>query len=67
MLTDAKIRNAKALDKPQKLFDAGGLFALLTPLKGSGTSKRWRFKFSYQGREKLLSFGVGQHGVLSGY
>lgn len=53
-LTDIAIRNAKPADKPRKLFDEKGLFLLLTP-KGE---KWWRFKYRFDGKEKLLSFGV---------
>jgi len=39
--------------KPIKLFDGAGLY-LLVNVNGS---KLWRFKYRYQGKEKLLSFG----------
>ncbi|WP_350214714.1 integrase arm-type DNA-binding domain-containing protein [Algiphilus sp.] len=53
-LTDSAVRNAKPADKTQKLFDGGGLFLEVTQ-KGS---KRWRWKYRYGGKEKLLSMGV---------
>ncbi len=53
-LTDAAIRNAKPRLKPTKLFDERGLFLLVTPAGG----KWWRFRFRYDGKEKLLSLGV---------
>jgi len=53
-LTDTAIRNAKAEDKPRKLFDGGGLFLLVTPAGG----RWWRFKYRIGGKEKLLSLGV---------
>jgi hypothetical protein len=53
-LTNITIPKAKPTDKTQKLFDGGGLFLEVTP-KGS---KRWRFKYRFGGKEKLLSFGV---------
>ncbi len=53
-ITDIAIRNAKPADKPQKLFDGGGLFLLITPNGG----KWWRLKYRYAGKEKLLSFGT---------
>ena len=37
-LTDTAIRNAKAQEKPYKLFDGGGLFLLVTPSKGQGVT-----------------------------
>jgi len=52
MLTDTQIRQAKARSKPYKLFDEKGLFALVN----SG-SKLWRFRYKYQGKEKLLTLG----------
>ena len=30
-LTAAQVKNAKAQDKPYKLYDGGGLFLLVTP------------------------------------
>lgn len=53
-LTDTLIKNTKPTDKTQKLFDGGGLYLELTP-KGS---KRWRFKYRFMGKEKLLSVGL---------
>jgi integrase len=53
-LTDNTIRNAKAPEKPVKLYDAGGLFLLVTPSGG----KWWRFKYRVEGKEKLLSLGT---------
>lgn len=53
-LTDAKTRNAKPKDKPYKLADGEGLFLLVTPAGG----KWWRFRYRYEGKEKLLSFGT---------
>lgn len=53
-LTDTAIRNAKPGTKPIKLFDERGLFLLVTPNGG----KWWRFRFMFDGKEKLLSLGV---------
>jgi integrase len=55
-LSDAAIRNAKPKDKPYKLFDGDGLFLLVTPKGGGG--KWWRFKYRFNGKEKLISFGT---------
>lgn len=52
-LTDVAIRNAKAADKPVKLFDGAGLFLQVTPAGG----KLWRFKYLFSGKEKLLALG----------
>jgi integrase len=53
-LTDTAIRGVKPTDKSQKLFDGNGLFLFVAP---SGT-KSWRWKYRFQGREKLLTFGT---------
>ena len=52
-LTDTAIRNSKAGERPIKLFDGEGLYLLVNP---SG-SRGWRFKYYFNGREKLLSLG----------
>lgn len=52
-LSDVKIRNAKASDKPRRLWDGGGLYLEISP---SG-AKLWRLKYRYQGKEKLLALG----------
>ncbi len=58
MLTEFAIKQAirglPRQEKRRKLFDGGGLYLLLEPPKSSG----WRFKYRFQGREKLLSFGT---------
>lgn len=53
-LTDSAARNAKPADKAHKLFDAGGLFLLVSPAGG----KWWRLKYRFGGKEKLLSLGT---------
>jgi hypothetical protein len=53
-ITDVVIRNAKPRDKAYKLFDERGLFIQITPAGG----KWWRFKFRFDGKEKLLSLGT---------
>ncbi|MEN5069346.1 integrase arm-type DNA-binding domain-containing protein [Stenotrophomonas sp. TWI1183] len=53
-LTDAAIRRAKPVDKPQKLADGGGLF-LFIPIAGN---KSWRWKHRVIGKEKLLTLGL---------
>ena len=50
-LTDTKVRTTKPTEKPQKLFDGGGLFLLVTPTGG----RLWRFKYRFGGNEKLLN------------
>ena len=53
MLTDAAVRAAKPKDTAYKLTDSGGLVLFITPSGG----KLWRMRYSFQGKEKLLSFG----------
>lgn len=53
-LTDLAVRNAKAAEKQQKLFDSGGLFLLVTPAGG----KRWVLKYRIGGKEKSLALGM---------
>ena len=53
-LTDTKLRNLKAPERPQRLFDGDGLYIELRPNGG----KWWRFKYRFEGKEKLLSFGT---------
>lgn len=52
-ISDIKVRNLKARDKPYKVSDFEGLFVLV---KISG-SKSWRFKYRINGKEKLLVIG----------
>jgi integrase len=53
-LTDTSVRNAKPEGTAVKKFDERGLFLLVTPSGG----KWWRFKYRFEGKEKLLSLGV---------
>lgn len=54
MLTETAIRNAKVPAKPAKLADERGLYLLCTPSGG----RWWRFKYRYDGKEKLLALGT---------
>ncbi len=54
MLTETRIRAAKPGEKPYKLFDERGLFALVKP-KGNPC---WHFKYRFEGRERLISLGT---------
>lgn len=53
-LTDMQLSKAKPQEKQVKLFDGGGLFLLITPSGG----KWWRFKYRFNDKEGLLSFGT---------
>lgn len=57
MLTDPEVKNAKQGDKAFKMYDEGGLFLLVTPTAAKG-GKRWRFKYRFDGKEKLLAIGT---------
>jgi len=54
MLTDTAIRKAKPADKPQRMFDGGGLYLEIAPSGG----KWWRLKYRFGGKEKRLSLGT---------
>lgn len=54
LLTDTAIRNAKPGPKIQKLKDGDGLFLFVMPNGG----KWWRFRYRFEGAEKMLSFGT---------
>ena len=52
-LTDTEIRKVKARDLAFDMSDGGGLHLSVTPAGG----KLWRWKYRYEGKEKLMSFG----------
>lgn len=52
-LNNTACKNAKAGEKPQKLFDGGGLYLLVNP----NGSKLWRLKYRFAGHEKLMALG----------
>lgn len=53
-LTDIQISKAKPQSKQVTHFDGGGLFLLVSPTGG----KLWRFKYRYDGKDKLISLGT---------
>jgi len=53
-LSDVGVRKAKLKIKPYKMADGGGLFLLVQP---SG-SKYWRLAYRFEGKQKILAFGV---------
>jgi integrase len=53
-LTNTAIRKAKPEAKQRKLYDERGLFLLVSPKGG----KWWRFRYQFDGKEKLLSLGT---------
>lgn len=52
-LTDTEIRRSKPAEKPYKLSDSGGLHLLVWPAGG----KLWRWKYRFDGAEKLMALG----------
>jgi hypothetical protein len=52
-LNDKACKSLKPKEKPYKKADGWGLYLDIKP---SG-SKLWRFKYRFNGKEKLLSFG----------
>jgi integrase len=52
-LTETKVRNAKTTSEQYRLADGGGLYLLVTPAGG----KLWRWKYRFDGKEKLMAFG----------
>lgn len=53
-LTETAIKKAKPQAKQRKLFGERGLFLLMSSKRG----KWWRSKYSFGGKEKLLSLGT---------
>ena len=53
-LSDLKIRNAKPKEKFYKLTDGDGLYLHVTETGG----KLWRFRYRFDGKEKLLALGT---------
>lgn len=53
-LSENEINIAKPRHKTYWLFDGGGLYIMFTPSGG----KLWRFKYRFEGKEKLMSFGA---------
>ena len=52
-LTNREIENTKPIGKPYKLTDGGGLCLLIAP---SG-AKLWRWRYYFEGKEKMMAFG----------
>lgn len=54
VLTDVKLRNAKATEKDYSITDERGLSILISKKGG----KWWRFRYRYLGKAKLMSLGT---------
>jgi integrase len=52
-LTDTEVRKSKPTEKAYRLSDGGSLYLWVTPAGG----KLWRWAYSHDGKEKLMSFG----------
>ena len=53
-LSDTAIRAAKPKEKTYLMTDGEGMYLEITPAGG----KWWRFKYRFDGKEKLLSLGT---------
>ena len=53
MLTDTAVRKAVRRAKAYKLTDGGGLYVHVMPTG----RKYWRYRYQWQGKERVLSFG----------
>ena len=53
-LSFIEIKSAKAKEKDYKLYDGGGLFLLVAKTGG----KRWRLKYRFNNKEKVIALGV---------
>ncbi|MGA7962099.1 MAG: integrase arm-type DNA-binding domain-containing protein, partial [Candidatus Acidiferrales bacterium] len=53
VVTDTEIRKAKTKASAYRMSDGGGLYLQVTPAGG----KLWRWKYRFEGREKLMSLG----------
>jgi hypothetical protein len=51
--TDTAIKGTKPRKKPYKVCDQNGLFLLVNP----GGSKLWRWRYHFEGKEKLMALG----------
>jgi len=53
-LTAIQVKNAKEINKPQKLADGGGLYLLVQP----NGAKYWRLDYRFAGKRKTFAVGV---------
>lgn len=53
-LTAMEVEKTKPDSKEKKLYDGRGLLMIVTPAGG----KWWRFKYSFSGKSKTISFGT---------
>jgi len=53
-LSDTSIKNSKPRQKQYKIFDGQGLFVLIHP----NGSKYFRYRYKFEGKEKVMALGV---------
>jgi Arm DNA-binding domain len=58
-LSDTAVRAIKPVDKPFKIHYRGGLFLMVNP----NGSKLWRWRYRFDGKEKLMA--LGEYPVVS--
>ena len=58
-LSDSPIRTLKPNEKPFKVYDRDGLFLLVNP----NGSKLWRWRYRFDGKEKLMA--IGEYPIVS--
>jgi hypothetical protein len=59
-ITDTEIKRAKPEQKPYSMSDSGGLHLVISPAGG----KLWRWKYRFEGKEKLMALGKIPSGCL---
>ena len=52
-LSDSSVRTLKPTEKPFKVYDRDGLFLLVNP----NGLKLWRWRYRFDGKEKLMAIG----------
>ena len=53
-LSESKVEAARPMVNTYRLFDGGGLILFVTP----GGGKWWRFKYRFEGKQKMLALGT---------
>lgn len=54
MLSDARVKKAKARGEPYKLADGGGLYLYVS----TAGAKSWRYDYRFNGRRRTVTFGL---------
>ena len=53
-LSESKVETARPMANIYRIFDSGGLILFVTP----GGGKWWRFKYRFEGKQKMLALGT---------